>query len=260
MALEKAALGSFLVKRNRTRPPFPAAKTRSGGLDQPDSAGPSATDDDDGERQGCDWSLATLLQIVSYLVFAVLYIIDCGSDIWTASVYKTDQEDRHFWLTFIIVAVSSVTLVVINLYWYYCEYEDDKAVRPDGMPPRWVWAVRIIFTLCLLGPFLRCIEICRLGMKNKRAEDERVKEYYKKRADLEIQDVAVLGIIESFLESAPQLGLQLFIMQTQGHEENFRRKHNEHRASILMRRILVFCEPKCSYKLPPVFRPGCLVP
>jgi hypothetical protein len=60
----------------------------------------------------------------------------------------------------------------------------------------------------------------------RRAKDEREKEYYRKRMDLEIQDVAVLGLIESFLESAPQLGLQLYIMQIQGPEEDFRCKYS----------------------------------
>jgi hypothetical protein len=147
---------SFLVKRNRKRPAFPKTETQFDvlELDRVDAA-QSAAEDTDGSKW-CDCSfLVTLFEIASYLFYAFLYILDCGSDLWAAYVYMTDHEDWHFWLTFIIVAVSSATIILINIYWYYCEYKDDKAVRPDGMPPKWVWAMRFCLTMCLLGPFLR---------------------------------------------------------------------------------------------------------
>ena len=145
----------FLINRDRKRPANPSVEATV--LDRVDGIDAKGDQVETEERKEVGYAfLWAVFEIVSYLFYSVLYVIDCGSDISTAYVYFTAGEVWHFWLTVLIVTVSGGTTMLVNLYWYYCEYKNDKEVKdPNDMPPRWLWAVRVVMSLCLLGPFLR---------------------------------------------------------------------------------------------------------
>ncbi|XP_064624540.1 XK-related protein 7-like [Lineus longissimus] len=162
---------------------------------------------------------ASGLQIFLQICFALMCIGDTGSDIFTAYLYSKGHEFWFFWLTLIIVIVASLFIIAINTYCYYQEYItlEKYQSKQDGQP-LCIWFVRILCSLLFIGPFLRYLESAWYYIQVRRAGNRFDRMYYLARIKATRSTIAILNLVESFTEAAPQLALQLYILLNQGQQ------------------------------------------
>ncbi|XP_043197515.1 XK-related protein 6-like [Amphibalanus amphitrite] len=163
-----------------------------------------------------------LLSIVSFLV-------DTGTDVWVAVHFYRTERMYEFALTLVFILVPALTMTGFSLRWYLNDADQggggaeqtDCPGSPSPTRPRvpmWKWILRIICLTLQLGPLLRYIEAMVYGIKSmraKRAGDRagHIKNYiYMIYKDA---DATLLRLFESFMESAPQLVLQLYILASE---------------------------------------------
>ena len=131
----------------------------------------------------------------------------------------------HYWyfgLTLTFVLIPSLTMTGFSLRWYLQDAENSEL--PPISPIRWI--LRIIVLLCQIAPILRYIDSMRYGClsrkygleekkvttleEKKNAREKRLK-YYTLMV-YEDADATLLRLFECFMESAPQLILQVRIL------------------------------------------------
>ena len=105
--------------------------------------------------------------------------------------------------------VPTLVMTGISLRWYVLD------AREEGSPKisAWKWFTRTIFLLLQLGPILRYVDSLIYGLKFRRhkANKSEQKKYYQYMV-YEDTDATMLRLFECFMEAAPQLVLQLYIL------------------------------------------------
>ncbi|XP_077522823.1 XK-related protein 6-like [Amblyomma americanum] len=185
----------------------------------------------------------TALSALFTLVSLVAYAADVGSD--GAACYFLYLEGNLWWfgLTLAVTVVPAVTVNAFSLRWYMHDDRESRAsakelaggaiaapVHRPRMGPLG-WAFRVLFHLAFLGPVVRYIDLLVYGLKS-RSRDKRSRQrqqqwhltpvrleqprsqqvdYYLLMIH-EDRDTALLALLESFMQSAPQLVLQLYIL------------------------------------------------
>ncbi|XP_076333513.1 XK-related protein 6-like isoform X2 [Tachypleus tridentatus] len=143
----------------------------------------------------CEYEV-TLLEI-GLLVFCIAsFLLDIGSDIFVSCFHLKDGNIWYFGLTVAFIVGPSLTMTCFSLRWYL---QDESIKKAPATPTQWV--VRFFFLLLQLGPLLR----------DTTKQKERYNQYYEEMA-YEQQDATMLRLFECYLESAPQLVLQLYIL------------------------------------------------
>jgi len=133
-----------------------------------------------------------LFAIASILTF----VADITSDIVVSVLYFVDGFYVWFALTFGFFILSSIVMQVFSAKWFY---EDSE--KHD-------WRTYLLH-LFQLGPLWRYWRVIKAGWRT-RQENSTDSDYEAYLA--EWRDLSMLRLFECFLESAPQLVLQLFIM------------------------------------------------
>lgn len=131
----------------------------------------------------------------------------------------------HYWyggLTVTFVLLPSLTMTGFSLRWYLMDAENSQ------LPPvpTWKWILRVIVLLFQIAPILRYIDSMRYGLlsrkfgrleaklsgpdEKKRAREQRIQNYTL--MVYEDADATLLRLFECFMESAPQLILQIYIL------------------------------------------------
>ena len=110
-----------------------------------------------------------------------------------------------------------------SLRWYLMDADNDGL---DDPVPLWRWILRLIVLFLQLSPILRYIDSIRYGLlsrvsarKERQAVNIEDKVRYKKERKkyftlmvYEDADATLLRLFECFMESAPQLVLQIYIL------------------------------------------------
>ncbi|KAK8726650.1 hypothetical protein OTU49_009974 [Cherax quadricarinatus] len=175
-----------------------------------------------------------LMGVVGMVVNFVLFIMDIISDALLAFVlWKQAKEDEFstepitwFIITLCIIVLPMVVINIFSLWWYwqnkqclgdYCVFHKMSALQT---------VVRVIFHIILLGPLIRYVDIIRYGVKMKR-EVKHVEMGHNHAAVLRrtpkgevhavlqmiiSRDTAMLDMMHSFLQDAPQLIFQIFLL------------------------------------------------
>ncbi|XP_070555145.1 XK-related protein 6-like [Ptychodera flava] len=119
--------------------------------------------------------------------------------------------DHYWWcgLTFSFIFIPSIIMQIFSLRWYHSDIKEGNgtegvAKKTSSCGEWFVWALLHIFQL---GPLTRYIMTLWYGWKSRSGHPEL---YYKMVC--EYRDVTMLRLLEAFMESAPQLVLQLYIM------------------------------------------------
>ncbi|GAB6033201.1 hypothetical protein CHUAL_012807 [Chamberlinius hualienensis] len=137
------------------------------------------------------------------------YIFDQVTDVMVAVYFFNKAMYWYFGLTLAFVIVPSITMTVFSLTWYIQDYKE--GVRPPGS--RLQWTLRAIGLFLNCGPILRYFESfcygCQLNKSNHKAD---LKETYFYIMIYEDTDASLLRLFECFMESAPQLVLQIYIL------------------------------------------------
>ncbi|ELU04625.1 hypothetical protein CAPTEDRAFT_173571 [Capitella teleta] len=149
----------------------------------------------------CFWSLAA-------------YLFDVGSDIALAYEYLVLGNIWWFALTLVFFLVPAFIMSIFSLILYM---RDSKIVGDKASRTR--WASRIFFVVLQLGPLLRIIDTMIFGCKSRMTSNmAKRRNWYERMLD-EDTDSMLLRLFEAFMEAAPQLVLQLYIMTQIGTSE-----------------------------------------
>lgn len=165
--------------------------------------------------------LCTIISILTYLFDLVM---DCVVAIYFYHL-GVSHGIYHYWyfgLTITFVLIPSLTMTGFSLRWYLMDAENSQ------LPPvpLWKWALRLILLILQIAPVLRYVDSMKFGILSRRAgakEDKATDVLEKRKARekrikyytlmvYEDADATLLRLFECFMESAPQLVLQIYIL------------------------------------------------
>ena len=161
------------------------------------------------------------------------YVVDLAMDCVVAYYFyhlAVDHGIYHYWyfsLTLVFIVLPSLTMTGFSFRWYLMD-SDNQQLPKVGM---WRWLLRLVILLLQVAPILRYVDSIRYGLKSRLAarrerlatsEEERIKQRQERRKwytlmVYEDADATLLRLYESFMESAPQLVLQLYILLKDPH-------------------------------------------
>jgi len=171
------------------------------------------------------------------LVSVITYVFDLVMDCAVAFYFYhlgVKHGVYHYWycgLTITFILLPSLTMTGFSLRWYLMD-ADNTDLPPV---PLWRWIIRVIVLMLQFAPILRYLDSIRYGLMSRqagkdearlsgggadgeggdplaaaRARERRVK-YYTLMV-YEDADATLLRLFECFMESAPQLVLQIYIL------------------------------------------------
>ncbi|XP_013775682.2 XK-related protein 4-like [Limulus polyphemus] len=177
----------------------------------------------------------TIVSAVFALVGIFSYTFNIGTDI--AVCYFLHLEGYTWWfgLTVAFTAIPALTVNVFSLRWYMHKQEVKKNHSTIVHRPKMSkldWTIRILFHVLLLGPVIRYTDLIIFGLRSRRERQQkqrRAREWdltfrrttetaiddsvdYHQLTIQEDKDTALLTLLESLMESAPQLVLQIYIL------------------------------------------------
>ncbi|CAL8086972.1 unnamed protein product [Orchesella dallaii] len=161
-------------------------------------------------------ALPTTLRFNFFDIFCIIlsmctYIFDLGMDIYVAYVYYTKGHIGFFVLTLVFVIIPAGTMTAFSLRWYVMDMDNQTIPKPSCTK----WVIRIVFLLLQLAPVLRYMDALMYGLKSRKAATRNDKaqqvKYYTYMIN-EDADSTLLRLFEAFMESAPQVTLQLYIL------------------------------------------------
>ncbi|XP_071999920.1 XK-related protein 6 [Engystomops pustulosus] len=178
-----------------------------------------------------------------WIVLALLvFFWDVGTDVWLAADYYSQQDYVCFSLTLGLVLVPSVLVQILSFRWFAQDYTGGGLGAVEGLSSRgppmmgnthhqhyyhrhhpyssspgdnrlcrlsvWIW--QSVIHVLQMGQVWRYIRTMYLGIQSQRQKEHQRRFYWAMM--YEYADVNMLRLLETFLESAPQLVLQLCIM------------------------------------------------
>ncbi|XP_066451026.1 XK-related protein 6 [Eleutherodactylus coqui] len=178
-----------------------------------------------------------------WIVLALLvFFWDVGTDVWLAADYYSQRDYLCCSLTLGFVLVPSVLVQILSFRWFAQDYTGGGLGAVEGLSSRgppmmgstphhhyyhrhytsssspaadslcrlsvWVW--QTVIHVLQMGQVWRYIRTMYLGIQSQRQKEHQRRFYWAMM--YEYADVNMLRLLETFLESAPQLVLQLCIM------------------------------------------------
>lgn len=122
------------------------------------------------------------------------FLADIGTDVIVIIQYYMSGHILWMLLTTSLVCLPSLVVQIFSIRWYII----------DGTITNFLWFVHIL----QLGVFQRYIQLLSLGLKVRESNDQMELQQFNQQQS----DICMLRLFESFMESAPQLVLQLYIM------------------------------------------------
>lgn len=143
------------------------------------------------------------------LIFSMFsYLLDLVTDIAVACFHYLNGDYWYCGLTSAFIAAPNLLTTFISLRWYH----DDTYMEGAQPVSKFQWTLRLIFHIFQVGPILRYYESLQYGLKFREAKDPEDKKAFYMKMIYEDADATMLRLFESFMESAPQLMLQMYII------------------------------------------------
>jgi len=165
-------------------------------------------DEVDGLRAKANFSW---LDITCIVVSICSYMADLATDGFIAATYYQTHHYWYFGLTVAFVAIPAITMTGMSTKWYIKDQNNEHFPHVS----RSRWAFRIFCLIFFLSPVARYVDTLFYGIQSKKAKRKkdfpRMAQYYARMA-YEDADATFLRLFECFMESAPQLVLQLYII------------------------------------------------
>nr|XP_039270761.1 uncharacterized protein LOC120345396 [Styela clava] len=175
---------------------------------------------------------------VMTLVSVSIFIFDVVTDLILALKYYSKIEENeayrfYFGLTLGLVIGPSIVIQMFSFGWVIIDFVSKKKRMEENTKKKQKCEIKDVITLLFsfiihffqLAIFYRYAHGIIYGMKSRYYEvqtkicpkreqqkNERIRKHYDHMWRYEVHDISMLRLLESFLESAPQLVLQLYIM------------------------------------------------
>lgn len=158
---------------------------------------------------------ATNWDIAGFVISIISHIADVGFDCSLAYRYYFYNELKYFFTTLAFIIIPAIINTAFSIRMYVLDNENTN--RSTTLTKRFTRRrVCCIFVLLFqLAPILRYFDALQYAIKSKQAEKTKDVENQRKYYELMVKedsDVALLRILECFLEAAPQQILQLGII------------------------------------------------
>ncbi|XP_077410713.1 XK-related protein 9 [Vanacampus margaritifer] len=151
----------------------------------------------------------------------LLYVVDIWTDVGLSIKYLLDGDYICSALTFSFVLVGLLVTQIFSHAWYEDDLED-ALINPRG-PASVLGMSRgrlVVVHLCGAGIFTRYYHLLKSGFKVVWLGTGSLNEEEKKEAHhrlfCQATDLSMLKLFEAFLESAPQLLVQIYVVQNHG--------------------------------------------
>lgn len=189
-----------------------------------------AIDETDALPEGLRYNWFDLLcTMISILTYVLDVVMDCVVAYYFYHL-AVDHGIYHYWyfgLTIFFIVMPSLTMTGFSFRWYLMD--NDNTQLPAVGTCRWI--LRLLILLFQIAPILRYLDSIRYGLlsrcarsREERAPTQTLKDTYRKERVkwytlmvYEDADATLLRLYESFMESAPQLVLQLYILLKDPH-------------------------------------------
>lgn len=149
-----------------------------------------------------------LFDILGIIFSICSFLIDTGTDIAVSIIHYRNKDFGYFGLTLAFIIIPTLVMTGISLRWYILDSRQEDAPPVSTKE----WTLRIVFLLFQLGPILRYIDSLIYGMKFLRHKSKEEQKKYYHFMVYEDTDATLLRLFECFMEAAPQLVLQIYIL------------------------------------------------
>ncbi|XP_071486695.1 XK-related protein 6-like [Diadema antillarum] len=149
----------------------------------------------------------TTFDVVFILGGMIMYVADLVTDLLVGVQYF--RGDYFLWgiMTFIFVLLPSLVLQYFSFRWFVSDLEEDSNHQNKGFGKKLLcWCDWLATHVLQLGALKRYWRTLKFGLRSRKE-----KKYYRMMI-YEYRDITMLRLLEAFMESAPQLVLQVYIM------------------------------------------------
>lgn len=143
------------------------------------------------------------------LIFSMCsFFLDLVTDIAVACFHYLNNDYWYCALTVAFIMLPTLVTTGISLRWYIIDSQ------MEGTEPisKTQWIIRSLFHILQIAPILRYYESLQYGLKFRDTKDQDEKKKMYMKMIYEDADATMLRLFESFMESAPQLMLQMYII------------------------------------------------
>ncbi|XP_061522618.1 XK-related protein 9 [Phycodurus eques] len=146
----------------------------------------------------------------------LLYVVDIWTDVGLSLKYLLDEHYIHSAMTFSFVLAGLLVTQIFSHAWYEDDLDDALMNPVSGMSK----CRLMIFHLCGAGIFTRYYHLLKSGFRvvwfSAGSLDEDARKEVHHGLFCHATDLSMLKLFEAFLESAPQLLLQIYIVLDKG--------------------------------------------
>lgn len=150
----------------------------------------------------------SLLDAASLIFSMISFFLDLITDTAVACFHYLNNDYWYCALTLAFIILPTLITSSISLRWYIV----DSQVQGAEPVSKGRWTIRTIFHVLQIGPVLRYWESLQYGLRFRKTQDQAEKKKIYMKMIYEDADATMLRLFESFMESAPQLMLQVYII------------------------------------------------
>ncbi|OQV22900.1 XK-related protein 6 [Hypsibius exemplaris] len=138
------------------------------------------------------------------------YIFDYVMDWVVAAGFYRDGDYNWFGLTVAFIVVPHLTMMCFSLAWYLQDRKHHPSDQLQSFNSK-QWLIRMVVLVLQLAPVLRYVDSLRYGYRFRNSKRLSRLDLYESLC-FENADAAMLRLFEAFMEAAPQLVLQIYIL------------------------------------------------
>lgn len=151
----------------------------------------------------------TWIDILAICFSICSFLFDICADMFVANFHYQNGDYWYFTLTTTFIIVPTMVMTGISLRWYVLDSREEGAPQVSWLK----WCLRVLLLFLQLGPILRYFDSLIYGLKFRRSKANKLeqKKYFQYMI-YEDTDATMLRLFECFMEAAPQLVLQVYIL------------------------------------------------
>lgn len=148
------------------------------------------------------------------LIFSITtFLLDIITDLTVATNHYLNSDYYYFSFTVAFIAFPAFVMTCINLRWYIVDANEPNSPKATKKQ----WCIRVLILSLQLGPVMRYYDSIKFGrnfrnFKSRHGTKSKMARKYFQYMIYEDADATMLRLFECFLEAAPQLILQMYIL------------------------------------------------